>query len=74
MYRTAVIVSTARTPLAKAFRGAFNNTHGAALQGHCIKHAVERAGVKPEDIEDVFIGCAMPEGATGMNVARNAAP
>eukprot|EP01134_Creolimax_fragrantissima_P002614 CFRG2614T1 len=73
MSRTAVIVSTARTPLAKAFRGAFNNTHGAVLQGHCIQHAVDRAQCKPEDVEDVFIGCGMPEGATGMNIARNAA-
>ena len=71
--REAAIVSTARTPIGKAFRGAFNNTHGAVLAGHAIRHAVERAGVDPEEVEDVVIGCAMPEGATGMNVARRAA-
>ncbi len=69
----AVIVSTARTPIGKAFRGAFNNTHGATLTGHVIKHAVERAGTAPEEIEDVIIGCGYPEGATGKNIARLAA-
>jgi len=66
----AVIVSTARTPIGKAFRGAFNKTHGATLTGHVIKHAVERAGLDPDEIEDVIIGCGYPEGATGKNVAR----
>ncbi len=66
----AVIVSTARTPIGKAFRGAFNKTHGATLTGHVIKHAVGRAGLDPEEIEDVIIGCGYPEGATGKNVAR----
>ncbi len=66
----AVIVSTARTPIGKAFRGAFNMTHGAVMGGHVIKHAVERAGVEPAEVEDVVIGCAMPEGATGKNIAR----
>jgi len=66
----AVIVSTARTPIGKAFRGAFNKTHGATLTGHVIKHAVEHAGLDPEEIEDVIIGCGYPEGATGKNVAR----
>ncbi len=66
----AVIVSTARTPIGKAFRGAFNKTHGATLTGHVIKHAVERAGLAPDEIEDVIIGCGYPEGATGKNVAR----
>ena len=66
----AVIVSTARTPIGKAFRGAFNNTHGAVLTAHAITHAVERAGVEPAEIEDVVIGCGLPEGATGHNVAR----
>ncbi|MCH7929331.1 MAG: acetyl-CoA C-acyltransferase [Proteobacteria bacterium] len=66
----AVIVSTARTPIGKAFRGAFNMTHGAVMGGHVIKHAVERAGVDPAEVEDVVIGCAMPEGATGKNIAR----
>jgi len=66
----AVIVSTARTPIGRAFRGAFNNTHGAVMTGHAIKHAVERAGVDPEEVEDVIIGCGYPEGATGRNIAR----
>jgi acetyl-CoA C-acetyltransferase len=66
----AVIVSTARTPIGKAGRGAFNNTHGATLGGHVIKHAVARAGVDPAEIEDVVLGCGMPEGATGKNIAR----
>ncbi len=66
----AVIVSTARTPIGKAFRGAFNNTHGAVLTAHAITHAVERAGVEPAEVEDVVIGCGLPEGATGHNVAR----
>ncbi|MGD9867195.1 MAG: acetyl-CoA C-acyltransferase [Hyphomicrobiales bacterium] len=69
----AVIVSTARTPIGKAFRGAFNNTHGAVLTAHAIEHAVARAGVEPEEVEDVIIGCGYPEGATGKNVARLAA-
>ncbi|MCH6588600.1 MAG: acetyl-CoA C-acyltransferase [Proteobacteria bacterium] len=69
----AVIVSTARTPIGKAFRGAFNKTHGAVLAGHAIKHAVERAGVDPEEVEDVILGCGLPEGATGHNIARLAA-
>ncbi|MGH7709424.1 MAG: acetyl-CoA C-acyltransferase [Vulcanimicrobiaceae bacterium] len=71
--REAAIVSAARTPIGRAFRGAFNMTHGASLTGHVIKHAVERAGVDPAEIEDVVIGCGMPEGATGHNLARNAA-
>ena len=69
----AVIVSTARTPIGKAYRGAFNNTHGATLAGHVVKHAVERAGLEPGEVEDVILGCAMPEGATGDNIARQAA-
>lgn len=69
----AVIVSTARTPIGKAFRGAFNKTHGAVLAGHAIAHAVERAGVDPAEVEDVVMGCGLPEGATGHNVARLAA-
>lgn len=71
--REAVIVSTARTGLAKSVRGGFNMTHGAAMGGHAIKHAIARAGIEPGEVEDVFMGCAQPEGATGMNVARNAA-
>src|SRR5437867_6228662 len=69
----AVIVSTARTPIGKAYRGAFNNTHGATLGGHVIEHAVQRAGLDPAEVEDVIMGCAMPEGATGHNIARQAA-
>jgi acetyl-CoA C-acetyltransferase len=71
--REAVIVSTARTPIGKAFRGAFNDTHGAELGGHVIRHAVERSGLDPAEIEDVIMGCADPEGATGSNIARVAA-
>ncbi len=69
----AVIVSTARTPIGKAVRGAFNLTHGAELGAHAISHAVERAGVEPANIEDVVMGCGLPEGATGGNIARQAA-
>ena len=69
----AVIVSTARTPLAKSWKGAFNMTHGATLGGHAVQHAVERAGIDPGAIEDVLMGCANPEGATGANVARQIA-
>ena len=71
--REAVIVSTARTPIGKAYRGAFNNTHGADLGGHAIEHAVARANVDPAEVEDVLMGCAMPEGATGGNIARQCA-
>ncbi len=69
----ALIVSTARTPLAKSWKGAFNMTHGAALGGFAVKAAVERAGIDPGAIEDVLMGCANPEGATGMNIARQIA-
>jgi acetyl-CoA C-acetyltransferase len=69
----AVIVSTARTPIGRAYRGAFNNTHGAVLGGHVIQHAVERAGIEPGEVEDVVMGAALPEGATGQNIARQAA-
>ena len=71
--RDAVILSTARTGLAKANRGSLNDTHGITMAGHVIKGAIERAGVDPGIIEDVYLGCAQPEGATGHNVARNAA-
>jgi acetyl-CoA C-acetyltransferase len=71
--REAVIVSTARTPIGKAFRGAFNDTHGATMAGHVIDHAVRRSGLDPAEIEDVILGCADPEGATGHNIARIAA-
>jgi len=73
MSTRAVIVSTARTGLAKSYRGGFNLTHGAAIAGHAIKHAVLRARVEPEEVEDVLLGCGFPEGATGFNIARNAA-
>jgi len=69
----AVIVSTARTPIGKAFRGAFNITHGATMGGHVIAAALERAQVDAKEIEDVVLGCATPEGATGGNIARQAA-
>ena len=71
--REAVVVSTARTPIGKAFRGAFNKTHGAVLAGHAIENAIERAGVEPAEVEDVILGCGLPEGATGHNIARLAA-
>jgi acetyl-CoA C-acetyltransferase len=69
----AVIVATARTPIGRAVRGAFNLTHGADMGGHVIKHAVQRAGIDPASVEDVTLGCANPEGATGGNIARQAA-
>jgi acetyl-CoA C-acetyltransferase len=69
----AVIVSTARTGLAKSWRGAFNMTHGATLGGHAVKAAIERARIDPAEVEDVIIGCANPEGATGANIARQVA-
>jgi len=71
--REAVIVSTARTGMAKSVRGGFNMTHGAVLGGHAVKHAIAKASIDPKEVEDVYMGCAQPEGATGMNVARNAA-
>ena len=69
----AVIVSTARTPLTKSWRGGFNMTHGAVLGGHVVQEAVSRAKVDPAEIEDVMMGCANPEGATGLNIARQIA-
>jgi acetyl-CoA C-acetyltransferase len=69
----AVIVSTARTPIGKAYKGAFNNTHGATLAGHAVKKAIEVSGVDPSTVEDCLMGCAMPEGATGGNIARQIA-
>ena len=70
--RQAVIVSTARTGLAKSARGGFNDTHGAVLGGHVVKHAIARAGIAPGEVEDVYMGCGFPEGATGNNIAREA--
>ena len=69
----AVIVSTARTALAKSWKGAFNMTHGASLGGHAVQAAVQRAGIDPAEVEDVMMGCATPEGATGANIARQIA-
>ena len=69
----AVIVSTARTPLCKSWKGAFNMTHGAELGGHAVKAALERAGIEGGEVEDVLMGCANPEGATGANIARQIA-
>ena len=69
----AVIVSTARTGLAKSWRGGFNMTHGATLGGHATQAAVERARIDPARVEDVIMGCANPEGATGGNIARQIA-
>ena len=69
----AVIVSTARTGLAKSWRGAFNMTHGATMGGHAVRHAIERAQLDPAEVDDVLIGCALPEGATGSNIARQIA-
>ena len=71
--REAVIVSTARTPIGKAYRGAFNNTDGADMGGYVVKHAVERAKIDPAEVDDVIMGTAMPEGATGNNIARQIA-
>jgi len=71
--REAVIVSTARTGLAKSGRGGFNMTHGAAMGGHALKHAIERAKIEPGHVDDVIMGCGTPEGATGQNVGRLAA-
>jgi acetyl-CoA acetyltransferase family protein len=71
--REAVIVSTARTPIGRAYRGAFNDTHGATLAGHAIAHAVSRAKVGADEVEDVILGCALQQGATGQNIARQAA-
>jgi acetyl-CoA C-acetyltransferase len=70
---TAVIVSTARTPLAKSWKGSFNMTHGATLGGHAVEHALQRAGIEAGEVDDLVIGCATPEGATGANIARQIA-
>ena len=71
--REAVIVSTARTGLAKSWRGALNMTHGATMGGHVVRAAIERAGIEAGEVEDVLMGCANPEGATGANIARQIA-
>jgi acetyl-CoA C-acetyltransferase len=69
----AVIVSTARTPLTKSWKGAFNMSHGATLGGHAVRHALQRAGIDAAEVEDVIMGCAFPEGPTGLNIARQSA-
>ena len=71
--KQAVIVSTARTGLAKSMRGGFNETHGAVMGGHAVRHAISRAGIDPGEVEDVYMGCGFPEGATGNNIARESA-
>ncbi len=71
--KQAVIVSTARTGLAKSVRGGFNQTHGAVMGGHAVKHAIAKAGIDPGEVEDVMMGCGFPEGATGNNIARESA-
>jgi acetyl-CoA C-acetyltransferase len=68
--REAVIVSTARTPIGKAFRGAFNDTEAPAMGGHVVKHAVERAGIDPASVDDVILGLAAPQGTQGYNIGR----
>src|SRR5437762_5729567 len=73
MKNEAVIVSTARTPLCKSWKGALNMTHGAKMGGHVVHAAIERAKVDPQEIDDVIMGCANPEGATGWNIARQIA-
>jgi acetyl-CoA C-acetyltransferase len=70
---SAVIVSTARTPLTKAWKGAFNMTHGATMGGHTVEHAIQRAGIEAAEVDDVIMGCGTPEGATGANIARQIA-
>lgn len=69
----AVIVSTARTPLAKSWKGGFNMTHPVTLGGHALEHAIIRAGIEPAEVDDLILGCAFPEGAAGMNIARQVA-
>ena len=69
----SVIVSTARTPLTKSWKGAFNMSHGATLGGHVVRHAILRAGIESGEVEDVIMGCAFPEGTTGLNIARQSA-
>ncbi|HEX3369881.1 MAG TPA: hypothetical protein VHS56_09930 [Candidatus Cybelea sp.] len=71
--REAAIVSAARTPIGRAFRGAFNQTPGATMAGHAVKHALQRAAVAPHEVQDVVMGCGLPEGATGNNIGRTAA-
>lgn len=71
--REAAIVSVARTPIGRAFRGAFNQTEGATMAGHAVRHAIERAGIDPAQVDEVIMGCGLPEGTTGNNIGRTAA-
>ena len=71
--RDAVIVSTARTPIGRAYRGAFNNTDSPSLGGHAIRHAVQRAGIAADSVEEAVMGCSMPQGTQGKNMARQCA-
>src|SRR5258706_8225229 len=71
--KDVAVIAYCRTGIARATRGALNQTHGIPLTAHVLRHAVERAGVDPAEVEDVVIGCGLPEGATGHNIARNAA-
>ena len=71
--REAVIVAARRTPIGKAYRGAFNNTYGATLGGHAIAAAVAQAGIDPGEVDDIAMGCALQQGTTGNNIARQAA-
>lgn len=73
MTREAVIVSTARTPIGKAYRGAFNDTDAPTMGGHVIAAAVQRAGIDPAEIQDVVMGCAMQQGSSGQNIGRRRA-
>ncbi|OUU80115.1 MAG: acetyl-CoA acetyltransferase [Gammaproteobacteria bacterium TMED78] len=73
MLDQAVILSTARTPIGKAYKGAFNLTYGASLAGHAIQHAINRSGIETKEVEDVVMGCGRPQGTTGNNIARQAA-
>ena len=70
--KEAVIVSTARTPIGKAYRGAFNNTESPTVGGHAIREAVKRAGIEPEEVDDVIMGCAVQQGTSGFNIGRTA--
>ena len=71
--KEAVIVATARTPIGKAYRGAFNNTDGPTLGGHAIRAALHKSGISPDEVDDVILGCATQQGSTGYNIGRLAA-
>src|SRR2546427_7367544 len=71
--KDVAVVAYCRTGIARAVRGALNQTHGIPMTAHVLRHAVERAGIDPTEVEDVVVGCGLPEGATGHNIARNAA-